>query len=67
MLTLPLSLVLLRVFLLGGMLIWHWRFLVVLVLHLMLPVGLVWRDVLFRVGIFLLVVPMRWLRLMLAL
>ena len=52
MLILPLFLVLLRVFLLVGMLIWHWRILVGLVLHLTLPVGSVGRMVLVRVGIF---------------
>ena len=54
MLTLRPFPVLLRVFLLVGMLIWPLLILKVLVLLLMLPVGSVWRVVLVRVGIFLL-------------
>ena len=46
----------LKVFLLIGLLIWHWHFLVGLVLHLPLPVGLFLKVVRVRVGIFLLVV-----------
>ena len=57
MLDLLLFPVLLRVFLLDGMLIWPLLILWVLVLLLMLPVGLVGRKVLVRVGISLLAVP----------
>ena len=50
-----------------GLLIWHWLFLVGLVLHLSLPAGSVGRVVRVRVETFLLAVLTRWLRLMLAL
>ena len=55
-----------KVFLLVGLLTWHWRILVGLVLNLTLPVNSIGSVVLVRVGILLLAVPMRWLRLMLA-
>ena len=56
----------LSVFLLDGMLTWHWLILWVLVLLLVLLVGLVGRKVLFREGISLLAVPMLLLPLRLA-
>ena len=65
MLILLLSLVLLRVFLLDGMLIWPLLILTVLVLVLMLLVVLVGRRALVLVGISLSDVPMLLLHLML--
>ena len=67
MLTLLLFPVLLSVFLLVGLLTWHLRILLGLVLNLTLPVSSIGRMVLVLVGTLLSAVPMRWLRRMLAL